>query len=116
MTFLDDENAPAINGTGAEDYFNGAWGFGTPFSYLYSGAPYQADPGHIGGRWCLYRWHADNPLTFSRYMKHTIEHGTADDRADYYYSVAYWYQDEPFTDFPPLPPARERTTVITIPK
>jgi Protein of unknown function (DUF2961) len=114
MTFLDDDNAPAINGTGAEDYFNGAWGFGTPFSYLYSGAPCQVDPGHIGGRWCMYRWHADNPLTFSHHMKHTIEHGTADDRADYYYSVAYWYQDEPFTDFPPLPPASERTTEIRI--
>jgi Protein of unknown function (DUF2961) len=114
MTFLDNENAPAINGTGAEDYFNGAWGFGTPYGYLYSGAPYQVDVGNIGGRSCMYRWHANNPLTFSHYMKHTIEHGTANNRADYYYSVAYWYQDKPFTDFPPLPPAAERTTEIAI--
>jgi hypothetical protein len=37
-----------------------------------------------------------------------MEHGHADDRADNFYSVAYWYQAAPYTDFPALPPAAER--------
>jgi hypothetical protein len=41
-------------------------------------------------------------------MRHTIEHGHANDRADNFYSVGYWYQTEPATDFPPLPPVASR--------
>ena len=113
MIFIDDEAAPAITGTGSEDYFNGAWDFGgrdgaAPFAHLYNGAPFIVAPEHTGGRYCLYRWHADNPVTFTRYLKHTMEHGHANDRADNFYSVAYWYQTGPYTDFPTLPPARDR--------
>ena len=64
-----------------------------------------------GGRYCLYRWHADNPVTFRKYLKYTIEHGHANDRGDCFYSVAYWYQTEPFTDFPPLAPVADRSPV-----
>ncbi len=113
MTFIDDESKPAINGTGTEDYFNGAWDFGgvegaVPFSFRHNGAPLIVDAERAGGRYCLYRWHSDNPITFTRYLKHTIEHGTANDRADNFYSVAYWYQSEPYTDFPELPPVADR--------
>src|SRR5258708_32156679 len=65
-------------------------------------------PERPGGRYCLYRWHADNPVTFTRYLRHTMEHGHANDRADNFFSVAYWYQSEPYTDFPRLPPADAR--------
>jgi hypothetical protein len=113
MIFIDDERNPAITGTGSEDYFNGAWDFGgrdgaIPFAHLYNGAALMIAPERAGGRYCLYRWHADNPVTFTRYLKHTMEHGHADDRADNFFSVAYWYQSEPYTDFPPLPPAAAR--------
>jgi len=113
MIFVDDETKPVINGTGSEDYFNGAWDFGgrsgaVRFSHLYNGAPLIIAPERAGGRYCLYRWHADNPVTFTRYLKHTMEHGHANDRADNFFSVAYWYQSEPFTDFPPLPPLAAR--------
>jgi hypothetical protein len=113
MVFVDNDSAPAITGTGSEDYFNGAWDFGgrdgaTPFAHLYNGAPFIAAPELAGGRYCLYRWHADNPVTFTKSLKHTMEHGHANDRADCFYSVGYWYQAEPFTDFPALAPARER--------
>ncbi|HVP48285.1 MAG TPA: glycoside hydrolase family 172 protein [Bryobacteraceae bacterium] len=113
MIFVDDETKPVITGTGSEDYFNGAWDFGgrdgaIQFAHLYNGAPLMISPERAGGRYCLYRWHADNPVTFTRYLKHTMEHGHADDRADNFFSVAYWYQAEPYTDFPPLPPARAR--------
>jgi hypothetical protein len=113
MIFIDDESKPAINGTGSEDYFNGAWDFGgrdgsIAFAHLYNGAPYIASPEAAGGRYCLYRWHADNPVTFKSYLKHTMEHGHANDRADCFYSVAYWYQSEPSTQFPALAPVAER--------
>ncbi|MGI8989268.1 MAG: glycoside hydrolase family 172 protein [Bryobacteraceae bacterium] len=117
MIFIDDEKKPAITGTGSEDYFCGAWDFGgrdgaVPFSHLYNGAPLIASAERTGGRYCLYRWHADNPVTFTSYLKHTMEHGHADDRADNFYSVCYWYQSEPYTDFPALPPAADRIPVL----
>jgi hypothetical protein len=119
MVFVDDETKPVITGTGSEDYFNGAWDFGgrdgaIPFAHLYNGAPYIAAPERAGGRYCLYRWHADNPVTFRRYLKHTMEHGHANDRADCFYSVAYWYQAEPYTDFPALPAVGERIPALKL--
>ena len=117
MIFIDNDTKPAINGTGTEDYFCGAWDFGghggaVPFSNLYNGAPHIALPERAGGRYCLYRWHADNPIAFTRSVKYTIEHGHADDRADCFYSVAYWYQSEASTDFPALPPVAERIPAL----
>ena len=112
MIFIDDESKPVINGTGTEDYFCGAWDFGgpggTPFANLYNGAPFLGLAERAGGRYCLYRWHADNPITFERSIRYGIEHGHANDRSDNFCSVAYWYQSEPNTEFPTLPPAGER--------
>ncbi len=119
MIFIDDESKPAINGTGTEDYFNGAWDFGgldgaVQFAFRHNGAPLMVGPERTGGRYCLYRWHSDNPVTFTRYLKHTIEHGTANDRADNFYSVAYWYQSEPYTDFPELPAVQDRIVRLQV--
>ena len=113
MIFIDDESKPAITGTGTEDYFLGSWNFGgrdgaVPFSHHYYGAPLIVMPERTGGRYCMYRWHGDNPVTFNRYMKHTLEHGHANDRGDNWYSCGYWYQSKPYTDFPALPPLAER--------
>ncbi|MDQ2840558.1 MAG: DUF2961 domain-containing protein [Acidobacteriota bacterium] len=110
MIFIDDNSKPAITGTGTEDYFCGAWDFGVsnPFANLYNGAPFIGNGERAGGRYCLYRWHADNPIAFERSIKFTIEHGHANDRADCFYSVGYWYQSEPFADFPTLPSAADR--------
>jgi D-arabinan exo alpha-(1,3)/(1,5)-arabinofuranosidase (non-reducing end) len=43
-----------------------------------------------------------------------MEQGRANDRADCFYSAAYWYQSQPFTDFPALPPARERIPALKV--
>jgi D-arabinan exo alpha-(1,3)/(1,5)-arabinofuranosidase (non-reducing end) len=119
MVFVDDESKPVITGTGSEDYFCGAWDFGgrdgaIPFAHLYNGAHLISAAEKSGGRYCLYRWHADNPITFKKYLKHTMEHGHANDRADYFYSVAYWYQSEPYTEFPALPSVADRIPVIKL--
>jgi hypothetical protein len=108
MFFVDGEKLPSINGTGSEDYFLGAWDFsGKPFAYGLFGAP-QVGPERAGGRWSVYRFHLDSPIPFTKSLRATIEHGHANDRADNYYSVAYWYQTEPHAAFPPLPPVAER--------
>ena len=117
MIFIDDETTPAIIGTGSEDYFLGAWDFGgrdgaLPFAHLYNGAPFMTAAERTGGRYCLYRWHGDNPVTFTRYLRHTMEHGHANHRADNFYSCCYWYQTEPHADFPALPPVDQRIPVI----
>jgi len=117
MIFVDDESKPAINGTGSEDYFLGSWDFGgrdgaIPFGHAMYGAPLIVNAERTGGRYCCYRWHGDNPVTFERYLKHTMEHGHANDRGDNFYSCAYWYQAAPSTDFPALPPVADRIPVV----
>ena len=103
MFFVDAEKLPSVNGTGSEDYFLGAWDFGgKPFAYSLYGAPVVGAELE-GARWSVYRFHLDSPITFTRSLRATIEHGHANDRGDNYYSVAYWYQTEPHEEFPVLP-------------
>jgi hypothetical protein len=110
MIFIDGDTLPTINGTGSEDYYNGAWDFGgQSFAYMHNGAPQISDPKErIGGRYCLYRWHIESPITFEKSIKVTIEHGHANHRSDNFYSTAYWYQTEPHAAFPALPSPAER--------
>jgi hypothetical protein len=113
MIYIDDETKPIIIGTGSEDYLCGAWNFGgmagaSPFAHLYNGAPYILGQERVGGRYVCYRWHADNPVTFTKYMRHTMEHGHANHRADNFYSCCYWYQTEPHMKFPALAPVDKR--------
>jgi hypothetical protein len=103
MFFIDGETTPSIVGTGSEDYFLGAWDFGDhPFSYGLFGAPVKGGE-RAGSRSSVYRFHLDSPITFTRSLKATIEHGNANHRSDNYFSVAYWYQTEPHAAFPALP-------------
>jgi len=109
MIFIDGDTQPTINGTGTEDYYNGAWDFGgKPFANLHQGAPFIVDPERIGGRYCLYRWHTESPLAFERSIRVTIEHGHANCRSDNFYTTAYWYQSEPHAEFPALPTRESR--------
>ena len=114
MIFIDGDKLPTINGTGTEDYYNGAWDFGgKAFSYQHNGAPLISDPEErIGGRYCLYRWHTESPITFEKSIKVTIEHGHANHRSDNFYSTAYWYQTEPHAPFPALPAPADRIPKI----
>jgi len=112
MFFIDDDAAPAISGTGSEDYFLGAWDFGgKPFSYQLYGAPVVGTE-LAGGSSSVYRFHLDAPIPFRKSFKATIEHGHANHRSDNYYSVAYWYQTEPHAPFPPLPPVEQRLPAL----
>ena len=113
MIFIDGDPLPTINGTGTEDYYNGAWDFnGQPFGFLHNGAPYIVDAERIGGRYCLYRWHIESPLAFEKSIRVTMEHGHANHRSDNFYSTAYWYQAEPHGAFPALPAPSDRAPRI----
>jgi hypothetical protein len=104
----DGKARPSINGTGSEDYFLGAWGFGThSFAYGLYGAPVKGEE-KAGSRTSVYRFHLDSPIPFTKSLKATIEHGHANHRSDNFYSVAYWYQTEPHSPFPALPAVAER--------
>ena len=107
MFFVDGEKLPSINGTGSEDYFLGAWGFQHPFAYGLFGAPVVGQE-VAGSRSSVYRFHLDSPITFTKSLRATIEHGHANHRSDNYYSVAYWYQAEPHATFPALPGSEQR--------
>lgn len=117
MIYVDDLSKPLIIGTGSEDYFLGSWNFGgrinaRAFSHHQYGAPLIQSPERVGGRYCCYRFHGDNPVAFTRALKHTMEHGHANDRGDNFYSCAYWYQERPYTDFPALPPVAQRIPAV----
>ncbi len=113
MIFIDGDATPTINGTGTEDYYNGAWDFGgEPFAYPHNGAPHIVNPERIGGRYCLYRWHTESPITFDKSIRVSMEHGHANHRSDDFYSTAYWYQTEPHAAFPALPAPAERVPRI----
>ncbi len=109
MIFIDGSRMPTINGTGTEDFYNGAWDFGREaFANQHQGAPYVVDAERIGGRYCMYRWLVEGPIAFEKSIRVTIEHGTANNRSDNFYSTAYWYQTEPHAPFPALPAPAER--------
>ncbi len=107
MIWLDGESEPRIHGTGGEDYFNGAWGFSSLYSFPLVGLT-EFHGWEPGSRFSHYRWHLEAPVRFHRSIRATIEDGHANLRSDNLFSVAYWYQTEPHARFPELPPAESR--------
>ena len=111
----DDKQSPTICGTGTEDYFGGAWGFGgQTYSTAFLGYPlYRKEPGEVP-KHGLYRWHVFDPIRFRKALKVTMQalgwwpnrkfQPLADDIA----SVGYWYQTEPHAEFPRMLEVRER--------
>ena len=125
--FMDGDTVfPTINGTGTEDYFNGAYDFDsqhknkdgvetseyTKFSGPYTGLPQVIrGDGHydIAQRFGLYRWHIMDPIRFDKDLKVTIQDlgwhhdGRYMPLQDDIASVVFWYQTEPHNPFPKLP-------------
>lgn len=118
MMFIDGADEPQIIGTGAEDYYLGAWCYGgcgispfgntrPTFAYRQYGNPMNGGDDR-GAKWMVYRFHTESPVAFTESIKVTIEHGHANHRADNYYTVAYWYQTEPHGAYPALPAVQDR--------
>ena len=107
MIFIDGATwPPTLHGTGTEDYFNTAWCPRQPYSSPYHGITLPGDD-NWAGEVSLYRFHVEDPVTFERAIRVTLEHGHANKRSDDYSSVAYWYQAEPHRPFG-IAPASER--------
>ena len=107
MIFVDGEEFPSLYGTGSEDYFSDAWGMREGENLFY-GCPLQEPDFKTGSKATVYRHHIPDPIPFLESIRVTIEHGHANDRSDFFSSVAYWYQSEPHAAFPGLPPVEER--------
>ncbi len=107
MIFVDGEKFPGLHGTGSEDYFSDAWGMREDENLFY-GCPLQEPDFKSGSKATVYRHHIPDPIPFQKSIQVSIEHGHANDRSDYFSSVAYWYQTEPHAAFPALPPVKER--------
>ena len=113
--FIDgDGEHPTVCGTGTEDYFGGAWGFGDTFSTAFLGYPlWQREPGQVP-KHGLYRWHIMDPIRFDEDLKVTMQelgwwpNGKFQPLTDDICSTGYWYQLEPHAPFPELPAAHER--------
>ena len=127
-----DGDWPTICGTGAEDYFGGAWGFVKPdngnpvheqtYSTPFLGYPYFSKTddtrAHIyDGAACpmrgFYRWHLPDPLLFEEELRVTVQQIGHDgkalfERSDDIASVSYWYQTEPHQAFPSFPDVLDR--------
>jgi hypothetical protein len=108
-----DKEYPTVCGTGTEDYFGGAWGFGgETYSTPFLGYPlYRKEPGEVPHHG-LYRWHIMDPIRFKKNLKVTIQalgwwpHGKFQPLTDDIASVGYWYQTEPHAVFPVFPPVQ----------
>ncbi len=107
MILVDGEEKPSLHGTGSEDYFSDAWGMREDENLFY-GCPLQEADFKAGAKATVYRHHIADPIPFRHSIQVSIEHGHANDRSDFFSSVAYWYQAEPHAAFPPLPPAADR--------
>ena len=108
MVFVDGEPwPPAIHGTGTEEIFGGGACPAREYAGPYHGFHLIESPDYAGlvG---AYRWFVNDPIRFTRALRWTVEHGHANNFANEYASVAYWYQTEPHAPFPTLP---ERTAL-----
>lgn len=73
-------------------------------------SPYATDMPPCHG---MYRWHLPDPIRFSSGLRVTLQQigdrgGMLFERNDDVCSTAYWYQDTPGGERPPLPPAVQR--------
>lgn len=109
MIFVDGEPFPSLHGTGSEDYFCHAWGMGSNQAGPYFGA-LMNEGYRKEGRHSHYRFHIEDPIPFRQSIHVTMEHGHANDRADDFTSVAYWYQTEPHRSYESNVPVARVTT------
>jgi hypothetical protein len=106
MIFVDGESwPPTLHGTGTEDYFGTAFCPQEEWHGPFHGIISAGGPNWSGAS-SMYRFHIEDPISFEREIRVTIEHGHANRRSDDYSSVAYWYQAEPHAPFSILPASR----------
>jgi hypothetical protein len=99
---------PDLHGTGAEDYFNQAWGLQANAFHRYgSSIHWKASNGYQ----TCYVQHIENPVHFRKSIKVTIEHGHANHLSHDMSSVAYWYAEKPARAIA-IPPVHQRKPIM----
>jgi hypothetical protein len=111
MIFIDDEPfPPSFHGTGTEEIFGGGACPPTEYSGPYTG--FHCIENRSSYRWYgttgAYRFYIQDPIRFRKAIRVTLEHGHADDLANGYATVAFWYQKGVNTSLPALAPISER--------
>jgi len=109
MWSVDGEKWPfSLHGTGTEDFFNTSWCPKEIFMHPFYGyARINNNLGWLGRTHC-YRFNIQEPITFKKSLRGSIEHGHADNLTLELSTVAYWYQKEPHKVFKPLPSGEKR--------
>jgi hypothetical protein len=109
-----DTEDPTYCGTGTEDYFGGAWGFGETFTTPFLGYPFWRREANEIPKHGLYRFHIMDPIRFESELKVTIQalgwypNGKYEPLTDDIASTVYWYQTHPHAIFPEFPPVEAR--------
>lgn len=100
--YVDGATTPTIEGTGAEDYFNGAWYFEAGMvTRLFHGVTHKFDgpPPRIAA----YRYMLSDLVPFSRRFVADLQHGSRNSSPDsFYQGVVFWYQKDPGDVPPPM--------------
>lgn len=111
MVFIDGEGfPPSIHGTGTEEIFGGGASPPKEYSGPYTG--FHCIENRSNYRWWgtngMYRLYLTDPLRFRKSIRVSLEHGHANDLANDYSSVAFWYQEGINKKLPSLPPLAGR--------
>jgi len=111
MVFIDGEKyPPSIHGTGTEEIFGGGACPVNEYTGPYTG--FHCIENRSDYRWYgttgAYRFYLADPLRFRKSIRVTLEHGHANDKANDYSTVAFWYQKGVNKSLPPLAPLSKR--------
>ena len=124
--YVDGNPKPSLSGTGSEDYFCGAWDFGHTFQTPYFGVTYYDNASKGGEKRgiynTVYRWHIQDPVTFTKSLLFTLEHGRGgwdEDRkpfTNHYSTVGLYCVDHPERDGDGINPYAKRVpSLIPLP-
>ena len=117
-----DDEYPTICETGLEDYICGSYNFDVGKKYAVFSTPYSGlaqaicpnDKAYVSGsKFGMYRWHIADPVRFDSDLRVNVQDLGWGDNDGYKMqksnisTVAFWYQREPHSPFPPLPSAKD---------
>ena len=115
MWLIDGEDWPgSLHGTGTEDFFNSSWCPNEKYMHPYFGYARVPNKFEWLGRTHCYRFLIEDPITFEKSLRSSIEHGHANLLTLDIATVAYWYQIEPHKPFPKILEREERQNMPEI--
>jgi Protein of unknown function (DUF2961) len=89
--YVDDNESPAIYGTGTEDFYNGGW----YFDHGLFTQPTHGNTAHVADtnfdRTAAYRLFMHDAIPFRRHIRVGIEHGSGDVVSENVWTLAYYY-------------------------